>query len=531
VRTDLPALIEQCRAQIEPAAVAKGLGFICDIAPGVPRSIFADGTHLRQALLNILQNAVKYTRRGEVALRVTGDADRLRCVVADTGVGVPADQHERLFCQYERLDVDGAGIEGNGLGLAIASTLVKGMGGEIGYDDNPGGGAVFWLEVPIGRVEVPLGALLPEPLRMAGGGITPRRTLRVLVVDDSAANRDVAASFLRGAGHEVIQAAGGAEALDLAETQHFDVVLMDMRMPEMDGLETTQCIRCLAGARGRVPIVAVTAQVLDCQWPTWRAAGVDDYLAKPYERAGLLAAVALAASPAAQAMPPAAAATRPSGRGAASAAQPVTSPARDAPWTVQTMPPLAMTPSAMPPPAMTPSAMTPSGVTARSGVTPTVATATSDAAPGAGLAPPAPAPADALPVLNPEIAALLDACVEPEKMVAHLTTLAADIETVLAMLQPDGCRTKSVALQAVTHKLAGDAGQLGFVALSAAARRHETARHEMAGHDEAAQRPGQTSLLCDPAAALRDIAGTTLVALRQRLDLIRRTVILSASPP
>ncbi len=177
VRTDLPALIEQCRAQIEPAAAAKGLRFTCDIAPGVPHVILADGTHLRQVLLNLLQNAVKYTRRGEIALHVSGGADRLRCAVADTGVGIPVDQRNRLFHEYERLDADRAGIEGTGLGLTIAARLVEGMGGRIGYDDNPGGGAVFWLEVPIGTP-------LPEPRPETRPDPAAERSVQVLVVDE-----------------------------------------------------------------------------------------------------------------------------------------------------------------------------------------------------------------------------------------------------------------------------------------------------------------------------------------------------------
>jgi PAS domain S-box-containing protein len=441
VRTDLPALIEQCRAQIEPAAAMKGLRFICDVAPGVPDTIVADGIHLRQVLINLLQNAVKYTRHGQVALHVSGGAACLRCAVADTGVGIPADQRDRLFHEYERLDADQAGIEGTGLGLTIAAQLVKGMGGRIGYDDNPGGGAVFWLEVPIGT-------LVAEPPPAPPRHVMAPRSLWVLVVDDSAANRDVAASFLRGVGHVVTEASGGEEAVRLVDAQDFDVVLMDMRMPRMDGLETTRRIRALPGGRGCVPIIAVTAQVLDNQWTTWRAAGVDEYLAKPYERAELLTVVTRAASPAA----------------IARAASP---------------PPPGMASEAQPPRAAD----------------------------------------DTLPVFDPDIIAQLDACMPPEKMVSHLATLAADIETLLALLPEDACAAGTEALAAIAHKVAGDGGQLGFLALAAAARRYEAAWQQ-----DATQLPA-------PVATLRDRAATALAALRQRRDFMRRAAMSSAKLP
>jgi PAS domain S-box-containing protein len=432
IRIDLPALIEQCHAQFQPAAAAKGLEFVCDVAPGTPRTIFTDGTHLRQVLINLLQNAVKYTRRGTIALRVRGDADRLRCAVTDTGAGVPVDQRDRLFHEYERFDADRAGIEGTGLGLTIAAQLVNGMGGRIGYDDNPGGGAVFWLEVPIGTP-------VPEPPHIARRDVTAPRPLRVLVVDDSAANRDVAASFLHSVGHIATEACSGEEAVHLADAQDFDVVLMDMRMPHMDGLETTRRIRALPGLHGRVPIIAVTAQVLDSRWASWRAAGIDEYLAKPYERAALLNAVALAVLP----------------------------------------------------PAPRPDAAAHSS----------------------------PAMEGALPVLDPDIVAQLDACMAPEKMAAHLAAFATDIETLLALLHEGECPAGTEALEAIAHRITGDSGQLGFTALSAAARRYEMARQQ------------QDEPLPELAAALRDVEGKALDALRQCRNLKRRAAATSVKLP
>jgi PAS domain S-box-containing protein len=434
-RTDPRVLIEQCRAQIEPGAAAKGLRLRCDVAPDVPRVIFADGTHLRQILINLLQNAVKFTRQGEIALRVSSEAQLLRCIVTDTGPGVAADRRDRLFHEYDRLDADRAGIEGTGLGLTIAARLAKGMGGRIGYDDNPVGGAMFWLEVPVGTPTT-----LTSQKRHSEA--TASQPLRVLVVDDSMANRDVAASFLRGAGHTVTEASSGAEAVHLADVQDFDVVLMDMSMPGMDGLEATRCIRAHPGVRGRVPIVAVTAHILDGQWTSWRSAGIDDYLAKPYERAELLAAVATAALP----------------------------PNRDA------------------------------------------------------TAAPRPQPleieVDTPPLLDAGIVAQLEACMAPDLMGAHEVALAEDIEALLRLL--DDRSAEPDALEVRAHKVAGDAGQLGWMALGATAHRFLATRHGVALEDEAAAP-------CLPATQLAEVAARSLAALRQRLGRARDAATTSAA--
>lgn len=429
VRTDLAALVEQCRAQIEPGATAKGLRLACDIEPATPRAIVVDGTRLRQVLINLLQNAVKFTRQGEITLRIGGDASRLRCSVTDTGVGVPPDRRDRLFHEYDRLDAERLGIEGTGLGLAIAARMVADMGGCIGHVDNPAGGAVFWLEVPIG-------APSPEPARVRHRDIPPSPPLRVLLVDDSAANRDVASTFLRRAGHAVTEAAGGEEALRLAAAQPFDVVLVDMCMPGMDGAETARRLRALPGARGRMPIVAVTAQVLDGQWAAWAAAGIDAYVAKPYDRAELLTAVVLAAT-----------SPRLAGSGCI----------------------------AMPPPAGEP---WPAGV------------------PGAP------------PLLDAAAVAQIEASLPAERLTAHRTALAADMEALLAMLRTgDGGATRQ--LPALVHRIAGDAGQLGFMALASAAQQFAMA---FGATDDS---------VGALAAALETAAAQSLAVLRQCLNSLR----------
>ncbi|MEA2728842.1 MAG: hypothetical protein QOF70_3317 [Acetobacteraceae bacterium] len=302
---DLHRLASACLDLVRPTAEAKPLVLNLSIAPGVPVHVRTDPTRLRQVLLNLLGNAVKFTARGSVELRVltTQDGGELRCEVVDTGPGIPPGQRRRLFQDFERLDTDATRTgEGAGLGLSIAAQLAALMGGRIGHAHNPAGGSVFWLELPLVTSTKATPLAFPAPVEdVALADPTPRseRILNVLVVDDIAMNRDIASSFLRVAGHQVTCVEGGREAIVAVSTTDFDVVLMDVRMPEMDGLEATRRIRMLRGARGRVPIVALTAQAFADQVTECRDAGMDSHLAKPFDADTLLVAVvrATAAEP------------------------------------------------------------------------------------------------------------------------------------------------------------------------------------------------------------------------------------------
>jgi CheY-like chemotaxis protein len=253
-------------------------------ATGAPAQFVTDDVQLRQILVNLLSNAVKYTPRGSIELRLLGDAHHLTIEVADTGIGIPEAQRHRLFKEYERFGAERTSIEGTGLGLAIAHRLADRMGGDMGHRNNPGGGSVFWLQLPEGIAEEPAAMAEPEE-------IESDRRLNVLVVDDSEVNRKVATAYLRKAGHAAIEAHDGVEAVRLVAALEFDVVLMDMRMAGMDGLEATRCIRALDGSHARVPIVAVTANALDQHAEECRRAGMSQHLAKPFTQAELIAVV------------------------------------------------------------------------------------------------------------------------------------------------------------------------------------------------------------------------------------------------
>jgi CheY-like chemotaxis protein/HPt (histidine-containing phosphotransfer) domain-containing protein len=285
---EIADLVEDCVAVVQPAALARGLHLQVALAPDLPAQFVTDDVQLRRILGNLLSNAVKYTPAGGVELRVGGDAAHLRIEVADTGIGIPEGRRHHLFEEYERFGAERTTIEGTGLGLAIAHRLARRMGGYMGHRDNPGGGSIFWLELPAGDA--------PEARVVIDAPAQPEALLNVLVVDDSEINREVAASFLRQGGHRVVEAHDGSEAVQLAAAQDFDVVLMDMRMAAMDGLEATRRIRALPGSRGQVPIVAVTANALDQHAEQCRRAGMADHLPKPFTQAELLAVVGRSAA-------------------------------------------------------------------------------------------------------------------------------------------------------------------------------------------------------------------------------------------
>jgi CheY-like chemotaxis protein len=253
--------------------------------------VVTDPTRLRQVLFNLLGNAVKFTNQGGVELRLRNlpDGSALRIEVTDTGPGVSADQRGRLFQDFERLN-PASTIEGAGFGLGLSARLAVLMGGRLGHDDNPGGGSVFWLDLPVNNAasSVPTSAPADDVL---DSGSTQIGTLAVLVVDDNPLNCDVAGSLLRTAGHNVTCVECGAEAIVAVTSTDFDVVLMDVRMPEMDGLEATRRIRAIDGVRGQVPIVALTAQAFTDQVAKCHEAGMDSHLAKPFTLDTLIATV------------------------------------------------------------------------------------------------------------------------------------------------------------------------------------------------------------------------------------------------
>ncbi|MBR0649460.1 response regulator [Roseomonas terrae] len=288
---DLRGLLDEVIDFNRSAAEEEGVALDLRLHAALPLAVLADPVRLRQILLNLLGNAVKFTPAGgQIVLAAQPVPAGLEFAVTDDGPGVPADQRERLFRDYERMGADAAGTAGTGLGLAITAALARAMGGGVAYAPGPDGrGSRFSATLPLPEAPLPVAATPraeTEAARLAQG-------LRILVVDDIAANRMVAEALLTQAGHQVQSSADGPSAIAVLEggMPLPDAVLMDVHMPGMDGLEATARIRALPGAAGRVPVIAVTAEAAPEEVRACLEAGMDGHVAKPIDSAALLAAI------------------------------------------------------------------------------------------------------------------------------------------------------------------------------------------------------------------------------------------------
>jgi signal transduction histidine kinase/CheY-like chemotaxis protein len=296
--TALRPLLERAAALLAPEISRKALRFTLDLQPGTPEAVQADPTRLLQLLLNLLSNAVKFTPpAGQISLRAQPAllGQGLRLEVQDSGPGIPTEQRHLLFRDFVQLATPGAGAEvmafGTGLGLSIAAQLAGLMGGRIGCESHPGAGALFWVELPLPLAQLAASAGAPGPDAVSAA-VIPTEPLRILVADDVPANRLVARAMLTSAGHHVTCVEDGAMALQAVRQGEFDLVLMDLQMPVMDGLEATRAIRALKTPHNGVPVIAVTASVMPEQVEACRQAGMDSHLAKPIDRDTLLRMVA-----------------------------------------------------------------------------------------------------------------------------------------------------------------------------------------------------------------------------------------------
>lgn len=254
--------------------------------------ILADSRRLRQILLNLLGNAVKFTQNGTVDVEVELSGETRQTIefrVIDTGRGIAEADLKRVFSDFETLDSSYTRqVGGTGLGLGIAQRLTRAMGGEIGVESVLGEGSVFWLRMPIERVDKPE---QPEPAVRLRVPQTARE-MDLLLVEDNDINRTIARKFLTSRGHNVTEARDGKAGLELALGHCFDAILMDISMPVMDGLEATRRIRAATTGSARSPIIAVTAHALAEERETFRAAGMDHCISKPLNPSKLFAILA-----------------------------------------------------------------------------------------------------------------------------------------------------------------------------------------------------------------------------------------------
>jgi signal transduction histidine kinase len=301
---DLVAAVRGVAGTISAQAEAKGLDLRVAIDDDVPRWVRGDSLRLRQILVNLVGNAVKFTEHGSVSIGVSvPGADRLCFRVVDTGIGIEPAAHPTLLDPFSQADSSTTRrFGGTGLGLAICAQLVELMHGTLDFESALGEGSTFWCDLPLPAavpaltsttVPPSIGSLLFTPAATVPVGAgPPAPAARVLLADDARINQLVGVAMLERLGCMVDVVANGAEAVDAVLRQHYDVVLMDCLMPVMDGYEATARIRRLEGGSRRTPIIALTASAMVGDRERCLAAGMDDYLAKPLDRSALAGVVA-----------------------------------------------------------------------------------------------------------------------------------------------------------------------------------------------------------------------------------------------
>jgi signal transduction histidine kinase/CheY-like chemotaxis protein len=289
---DLEALAWAAHAEFSPSAARKGLAFDLQVDDTACGFFMGDAGRVRQVLVNLISNALKFTEAGAVEVVVAGPTLGVRLLVRDTGVGIAPSRVEQIFEKFVQADSSTTRrFGGTGLGLAICKELCAAMGGTIAVESSLGTGSCFVVDLPLARCPAPAPANT-APLAVADSdGL---KAMWVLAAEDNAVNQLVLRTLLDQIGVEAVIVESGAEAFSAWEASAFDLILMDIQMPEMDGPSAARAIRAREAATGRrrTPIIAVTANAMTDQIEAYAAAGMDGFVAKPIDVAALYAAIA-----------------------------------------------------------------------------------------------------------------------------------------------------------------------------------------------------------------------------------------------
>ena len=283
----IASLVDSLASLIRPHAEAKGLAILVEQATVLPAWAMGDAARLRQILLNLVSNAIKFTQQGTITIIVRpGINPRLfHFEVIDTGTGLTDSEQARLFVPFVRIENEATRLTaGTGLGLALSKRLIEAMpGGKIGVFSNEGAGTTFWFSL-----ELPECAPPKEVKHVAFDDILPPRSLEILVAEDYVVNQMIITAILERAGHSVTVVENGRQAVDAIGNRHFDIVLMDMEMPVMNGLDATRAIRARIDSDHAIPIIALTAHAMSREVEACLSAGMNGHLVKPFDNVELL---------------------------------------------------------------------------------------------------------------------------------------------------------------------------------------------------------------------------------------------------
>ncbi len=303
----LPEILESVTSAQRPKASSKNIALISKIDPAIPELVKSDPTRLRQVLFNLVGNAIKFTDTGYIKITVSPDKPRagntqwIKCSVEDTGIGISHEDQDRIFERFTQADGTSSRKHGGaGLGLSIVKRLSKQMDGEIGLESSLGNGSTFWFTIPLEIVEpietdaAPLQTEqsaqqeeitsdIPAATVVNPVSLPDNEQLHILIAEDNKINQMLLTKFLMKRGHKPEIAFNGIEALEYLKHKDPDIILMDIQMPEMDGIEATKAIRALNSSKSQIPIIAVTANAMKGDRDTYIAAGMNDYVAKPVD--------------------------------------------------------------------------------------------------------------------------------------------------------------------------------------------------------------------------------------------------------